>query len=475
MTAAPREHRPWVRLDNASNIFLAARTEVDPKVFRMSVELDHDIDPDLLQRAVDATFERFPLYRAVLRRGIFWYYLEDSDLRPRVEPDEAATCAPLYRSDHRNLLFRVLYHRQRIALEIFHALSDGTGALWFVSDLVTQYLRLRHPEERPAGGDGDALGDDGWPRDRAEQTHGLVPDSFGEHFRHSRRRGAGRPLTFDEAAAGPTADAEREPEPQPPADSPGVLDRPAGRVFRARGTRTPDNRPRLVELTMPAKQVLALAKAEQVTLTMYLTALFFESIRAAAGDLGHRCTIAASIPVNLRQFFESTSARNFFATVRVEHTYGEGDDSVGAVARHLDAEFRPRASREALEAKLRALIRLERSAILRVVPRPLKDVILRAVNLANNRGLTVAISNLGRVSLPAPGDAHIRRMFFHVTAVRPQFCAMSHGDTLTVSFTSPFVETDHVREFARHLTAAGVDISLAAAPATEAEVEELTR
>lgn len=474
MTQAPSEHRPWVRLDNASNIFLAARTEVDPKVFRMSVELDHDVDPDLLQRALDATFERFPLYRAVLRRGIFWYYLEDSDLRPRVEPDDAPTCAPLYRSDRRNLLFRVLYHRRRIALEIFHALSDGTGALWFVSDLVTEYLRLRHPEQRPEASAEDTLGDDGWPRDRAEQMHGLVPDSFGEHFRGGRRRGA-RALTFDEAAAGPTADAQPEPAPRAPVGAPGVLDRPAGRVYRARGTRTPDNRPRLVELTMPAKQVLARAKAERVTLTMYLTALFFESIRAAAGDLGRRRTIAASIPVNLRQFFESTSARNFFATVRVEHTYGEGDDSVGAVARHLDAQFRPRASREALETKLRTLIRLERSAILRVVPRPLKDVILRLVNLANNRGLTVAISNLGRVGLPAPGDAHIRRMFFHVTAVRPQFCAMSHGDTLTVSFTSPFVETDHVREFARHLTAAGVDVSLAAAPVTEAEVEELAR
>jgi hypothetical protein len=244
-------------------------------------------------------------------------------------------------------------------------------------------------------------------------------------------------------------------------------------VLRVRGTRTPDNRTRLVELTLPAAQALALARRERVSLTMYLTALFFESVRATAEAADTADTLAASVPVNLRQFFESTSARNFFATVRIEHTYGDGDDSVGGVARALEAQFRPKASREALERKLQKLIRAERAPLLRVVPRPLKDALLRLINLGNNRGLTVAVSNLGRVTLPSPGDARIRRMFFHVSAVRPQFCAISHGETLTVSFTSPFVETDHVREFARHLTREGVYVTVAAVPVTELEVAEL--
>jgi hypothetical protein len=40
--------RAWVRLDNASNIFLAARSDADPKVFRISAEMDHEVDPQLL-------------------------------------------------------------------------------------------------------------------------------------------------------------------------------------------------------------------------------------------------------------------------------------------------------------------------------------------------------------------------------------------------------------------------------------------
>src|SRR5699024_9768530 len=110
--------------------------------------------------------------------------------------------------------------------------------------------------------------------------------------------------------------------------------------------------------------------------------------------------------------------------------------------------------------------------LLRILPRGLKDVMLGLINLANNRGLTVAVSNLGRVTLPEPAESRVRRMMFHVSAVRPQFCAMSHDGTLTVSFTSPFQETDHVREFARMLTGAGVDVSVAATRVTEDEVAE---
>jgi hypothetical protein len=63
-------------------------------------------------------------------------------------------------------------------------------------------------------------------------------------------------------------------------------------------------------------------------------------------------------------------------------------------------------------------------------------------------------------------------MLFHVSAVRPQFCAMSHAGLLTISFTSPFTETGHVREFARMLTAHGVDVTVAAARVTEAELAD---
>lgn len=479
--------RTWVRLDNASNIFLAARTDADPKVFRISAETDHDVDRHLLQEALDTTFDRYPLYHAVLRRGVFWYYLQDSDLRPVVTAEEHYTCAPLYQMDRRNLLFRVVHHRQRIVLEVFHALSDGTGALWFLSDLLTAYHRLRYPEqERPNGDGGEAVDPPPAPGgtapgtqpggEAAEPTHELSGDSFRHYFLRRRRQEsvpAGSAFSREAAPAVLTVEANAPSSGARPQGIGRRHRRPQKTVYRAGGTRTPDNRTRAVELTMPAQGVLALARAERVSLTMYLIAVFFESMRRSSGGLGAAQTLSASVPVNLRQFFPSTSARNFFATVRVEHTYGEGADDVGSVSRQLDGQFRPKATPEALEGKLRRFIRFERIPVLRILPRPLKDLVLRLINWGNNRSLSVAVSNLGRVSLPGPAASHVGRMLFHVTAVRPQFCAISHAGLLTITFTSPFTETAHIREFTRLLTSRGIDVSVAAARVTEEELAEI--
>ncbi|MGO1257880.1 MAG: alcohol acetyltransferase, partial [Brachybacterium sp.] len=328
----PVRRRHWVRLDNASNIFPAARSDADPKVFRMSAELDHEVDPALLQEALDETFERFPLYHAVLRRGVFWYYLQDSDLQPVVEEEVLPSCAAIYQPDRRTLLFRVLHHRRRIILEIFHALSDGTGALWFLTDLLAGYTRRRFPEEAPplsvaaaearpgaAERPDPPLGAVGTRTGAlaAEEVHELTTDSFAHYFRRRRRtvdadedahqeefsrEAAPAVLTVPEADEPPTEETPVEPAAARPARR---------RIHRVRGTRTPDHRTRIIELTMPARPVLGLAKAEGVALTMYLTALFFEAIRRSdAATHGARSshegpTMAASVPVNLRQFFPS--------------------------------------------------------------------------------------------------------------------------------------------------------------------------
>lgn len=469
--------RAWVRLDNASNIFLAARTDADPKVFRLTAELDHDVDPIVLQDALDATYERYPLYHAVLRRGVFWHYLQDSDLRPVVGPEDQYTSAPIYHPDRVELLFRVVYHRRRIVLEVFHALSDGTGALWFLTDLVEEYVTRRldgstsTTPQTPARTDADA-----------KPTHGLTDDSFGHYFRRRRRELSRRHAdtsaehsVFSGAAVAPAL--RIDPGNTSTADDDVPLHeyhQSPRKVFRVTGTRTPDNRPRMVEFTLPAKEVLALAKAEGVSLTMYLLAVFFESVRGSSGDLGDRRTFTASVPVNLRQFFPSTSARNFFATVRVEHTYGTGADDFGSICRELETQLREKVTPDALEKKLRRFIRLERMPALRVLPRPFKDAILATVNWGTNRGLTVAISNLGVVRLPEPAESHVGRMLFHVSAVRPQFCAISHAGLLTISFTSPFTDTAHIKEFARILTTQGVEVSVAATRVTEEELAGAT-
>ena len=74
----------WWKLDNAAKIFPASSSPHNSKVFRFVCELQDTVKPELLQPALDRTLERFPIYRSVMKRGLFWYYLEDSTLQPKI-------------------------------------------------------------------------------------------------------------------------------------------------------------------------------------------------------------------------------------------------------------------------------------------------------------------------------------------------------------------------------------------------------
>ena len=141
-----KEKIEWKRLDNASKIFPATSNNKDTKVYRISAELVKDINPTNLQKALDLTLESFPMYRSILRRGFFWYYLETSNIYSEVEIESTNPCAPIYISGSKNLLFRVSYYNKRINLEIFHALSDGAGAIWFLETLVFHYIKFNNME-----------------------------------------------------------------------------------------------------------------------------------------------------------------------------------------------------------------------------------------------------------------------------------------------------------------------------------------
>ena len=90
--------------------------------------------------------EKYPLFQAVLRKGLFWFYLEHRDIRAVVKPETEPPCSRLYIPDKKSLLFQVSYDKNRINFEVFHALTDGTGAMHFLQELVQDYLILAHPQ-----------------------------------------------------------------------------------------------------------------------------------------------------------------------------------------------------------------------------------------------------------------------------------------------------------------------------------------
>ena len=153
----PSQPKEWNRLDNAAKIFPPNSNKRDTKTFRFACQLKEPVCPQLLQDALDQTAEQFPIFCSVMKHGFFWCYLERSSQRVLVTEENLPPCSPLYDYAMRNVLFRVSYYGPRINLEVYHALTDGTGAMEFLKFLVSQYLKLRYPKElkefTPAGYD----------------------------------------------------------------------------------------------------------------------------------------------------------------------------------------------------------------------------------------------------------------------------------------------------------------------------------
>lgn len=134
----------WNRLDNAAKIFPPTSDERDTKVFRFACELYEPVEPSALQASLDKTIEMFPAFQCILKSGLFWYYLENCDIHPIVKEESNPPCSTIYDRNVKSLLFEVTYYRNRINFEVYHALTDGTGALQFLRCLVFHYLVDRH-------------------------------------------------------------------------------------------------------------------------------------------------------------------------------------------------------------------------------------------------------------------------------------------------------------------------------------------
>ena len=129
---------PWSRLDNAAKIFPSTVEGADTRVFRF--------DPYVLQSAAENAAASYPNFNVIMKKGLFWYYLESCDLKPQVSEESLPVCAAIYEDDVRSLLYRITYYGKRINLEVFHVLADGTGALMFLKTIVYRYIIYRYPE-----------------------------------------------------------------------------------------------------------------------------------------------------------------------------------------------------------------------------------------------------------------------------------------------------------------------------------------
>jgi hypothetical protein len=114
----------WLKLDNAAKIYPAARRKNWSNVFRQSVTLFDEVDTLVLKSALDVTVKRFPSIAARLRKGVFWYYLQQVEAAPEIREEYSYPLTYMSKEEMGKCAFRVIAFHNRIAVEFFHSLTD---------------------------------------------------------------------------------------------------------------------------------------------------------------------------------------------------------------------------------------------------------------------------------------------------------------------------------------------------------------
>ena len=414
----------WLRLDNAAKVFPAVTDEKDTKVFRVACELREEIKKEYLEQALQQNLKEFPVFQSVLRRGLFWYYLELTNRQPVVSEENRPPCSPIYDRNKRGLLFAVSYYGRRINLEVHHALTDGTGAVIFLNRLVIHYLQLRH---------GVKVSEQEIEFDLDTSIQQRSDDSFYRYYDETSKKRLISDVTS-----------------------------PTVRAFRLKGPKLKEHRIKVVEGHMSATEVKKLAKQYNTTVTVYLTALLLSSIGEMMTVRDRKHPVGIMVPVNLRSYFKSNSVRNFFGTIDVFYDFGKNSGEFTDIITAVEKCFKNELTKEKMEERVNHIGAMENNLLMRMVPLVIKDFVIKRVYKRSDAKYTFAISNVGKISMPDKIAEWIKLYSVFVSTEKKQVCVCSYQDQLVVSFTSPLIGTQVECNFFRKLTDAGLKVEIVA-------------
>ena len=421
---SPARSLRWMKLDNAAKIYPAAKRRNWNNFFRISATLTEPVDVAVLRSALDVTARRFPSIAVRLRRGMFWYYLEQIPHSPAIQEEKSCPLAHAPFHEVRQCAFRVLVYHNRFAVEFFHALTDGTGGLTFFKTLLAEYLSQKYGLTIPAG-DG-VLG-------RLEE-----PDA--EELEDSFLRYAGNVKASRKEAT----------------------------AWHLTGTPEKDGFKDLVTLMIPAPVLKECAKAHGVTVTELLCAAMMQAICQLQAEKvpqrSHRKPVKVLLPVNLRNLFPSKTLRNFasYITPEVDPRMGDYtfDEICAAVHHRMGLENNP----QTMRAKFAANVASEQSPLLRVMPLFIKNLAMKAVfDTVGECKSCLCLSNLGVVRLPEVMAPYVARMDFiiGVQAKAPHNCGvLTWNDTVYINCIRSIREPELELHFYRVLHQLGLPVKV---------------
>ncbi|MFR3251733.1 MAG: alcohol acetyltransferase [Eisenbergiella sp.] len=417
------QSKTWYRLDLSAIVYPTLQRRDFSSVYRLSVLLKEDVNPDVLQQAVDIAIKRFPTYKSAMRKGLFWRYLEpNNNPGPIVQKDVRNFCMPMPFKSNNRYLVRFYWYGRRIALEAHHSLGDGTGGMFLLQTVTAVYLRLLG---HPVANDGFVLDVDSEPD----------PEEFEDAY-----------MRYANAQVRPA--------------------RPAEKTYRVRGTKEPFYTLNVIDGIMSVKEVMQVAKRYNATVTEYLNAvLLYSLLQKQEHDFHLKLRpVRIAMPVNLRRFFPSKTLRNFITMVYPSIDPRLGEFTFEEIVAHVHNYMRYYINEKFLKGDITTNAATKRNPFIRIVPLFIKDFVVRLFyTRVQDKNSSAGLTNLGAVYVPDDMKPYLERfdIYMGIPYSQRTNCAIaSFGDTLTVNFASCIIEADVERRFFQKLVEDGIAVTI---------------
>lgn len=361
-----QERTDWYPLDVAAKIYPLSMSVKRMMVFRLSCYLKEPVVPEMLQMALTYVMRRFPSFATTIKCGFFWHYLDSGMRRYAVRPETKLPCAVMKVGAVHSPSLRVVYFGNRISVEFFHILTDGTGGSVFLRTLVKTYLELLGAE---------------------------IPDFDGAFSLEETPDPAEWKDAFPVSGKGPAH---------------GFSDKPA---LQMKGMLPLEQPNRVLHYNLSTKALLEAAHRYGGTMTGFLLGLCMLACRDASRISRHsRKKVQIQLPVNMRKFYPVKTLRNFsmYTSIRL---HPRQITTMAEMMPEIMAQIKAGTAQQPLEETMRLSCRLVRW--LRFVPLIIKRPIAYFIYGKLGDGVfTTTLSNLGAIRLPEEMAAYVDKFDF---------------------------------------------------------------
>ena len=402
-------------IDNASILYLSLIRKDHTNTYRFTMTLTEDICPDTLQTAVDRVYRRFPTVIAGFCPGFFHYFQVPAKTPPQVQPDPGCLIT-MSREEIRNCAYRVYYDGKKIAIEAFHALTDGYGAIASFTTLVAEYLRLKYGVHIPVT---DTLVD-------IEQSPMLneLADSYLDYE-------TGNPLHL-----------------------------PSRYAYQLPGGNSQRDAVRISARTVATHALLDAAHRHGVSITALLSSVMATSVMEVQQryhQTDRAKPVRIMVPVDLRRMFPSRTLRNFILYALPTMEPQDCEKPLSELVRSFAKQMHSQIERNRLASIMAYNVKTQHSWIFQMIPLAMKCALMRLIyRFFGESNSSVTVTNPGNVNLPEEMRGFVEGIEVILTPrVRsPYNCAViSYNGMLSINISRFPQKTELEEIFFRNLNA----------------------